>query len=71
MREKPSSRWASAVVLSSTDKCKTTDPDIFAIGECALFGGRIYGLVAPGYRMAEAVVAQLSGEEARFTRALT
>ena len=39
-------------------KCKTTDTDIFAIGECALFGGRIYGLVAPGYRMAEVVTAQ-------------
>tara|TARA_R110001592_G_scaffold363393_1_gene687318 strand:+ start:174311 stop:176836 length:2526 start_codon:yes stop_codon:yes gene_type:complete len=47
-------------------KCKTTDSDIFAIGECALFGGRIYGLVAPGYRMAEAVAAQLSGEDAKF-----
>ena len=47
-------------------KCKTTDTDIFAIGECALFGGRIYGLVAPGYRMAEAVAAQLCGEEAQF-----
>ncbi|MBK6738514.1 MAG: nitrite reductase large subunit [Haliea sp.] len=47
-------------------KCKTTDSDIFAIGECALFGGRIYGLVAPGYRMAEAVAAQLSGNDATF-----
>jgi nitrite reductase (NADH) large subunit len=47
-------------------KCKTTDSDIFAIGECALFGGRIYGLVAPGYRMAEAVAAQLSGDDATF-----
>jgi len=47
-------------------KCKTTDSDIFAIGECALFGGRIYGLVAPGYRMAEAVAAQLAGEDSTF-----
>ena len=47
-------------------KCKTTDSAIFAIGECALFGGRIYGLVAPGYRMAEVVVAQLAGDEAQF-----
>jgi nitrite reductase (NADH) large subunit len=47
-------------------KCKTTDSDIFAIGECALFGGRIYGLVAPGYRMAEAVAEQLAGREAQF-----
>jgi len=47
-------------------KCKTTDTDIFAIGECALFGGRIYGLVAPGYRMAEAAAEQLVGVEAQF-----
>jgi nitrite reductase (NADH) large subunit len=47
-------------------KCKTTDTDIFAIGECALFGGRIYGLVAPGYRMAEVVVEQLVGNDAQF-----
>ena len=47
-------------------KCKTTDSDIFAIGECALFGGRIYGLVAPGYRMAEVVADQLADVEAQF-----
>jgi nitrite reductase (NADH) large subunit len=47
-------------------KCKTTDTDIFCIGESALFGGRIYGLVAPGYRMAEVVVGQLAGEEVQF-----
>jgi len=47
-------------------KCKTTDSDIFAIGECALFGGRIFGLVAPGYRMAEVVAEQLNGEDAQF-----
>jgi nitrite reductase (NADH) large subunit len=32
--------------------CQTSDPDIYAIGECALYDGRIYGLVAPGYTMA-------------------
>jgi nitrite reductase (NADH) large subunit len=47
-------------------KCKTTDSDIFCIGESALFGGRIYGLVAPGYRMAEIVVDQLAEKEAQF-----
>ncbi len=46
--------------------CKTSDSDIFAIGECALFGGRIYGLVAPGYRMAEAAVSQLTNEVVPF-----
>jgi nitrite reductase (NADH) large subunit len=46
--------------------CKTSDSDIFAIGECALFGGRIFGLVAPGYRMAECAVSQLSDDKVPF-----
>src|SRR5690606_21707150 len=32
--------------------CHTSDPDIFAIGECAVWNGKVYGLVAPGYQMA-------------------
>ncbi|MEH0153569.1 nitrite reductase large subunit NirB [Limibacter armeniacum] len=39
---------------------KTADPNIFAIGEVALFEGMIYGLVAPGYEMAEIVAAQIA-----------
>lgn len=46
--------------------CKTSDSDIFAIGECASFGGRTFGLVAPGYRMAEAAVSQLGDEQQAF-----
>lgn len=46
--------------------CRTSDSDIYAIGECALFGGMIYGLVAPGYRMAEAAVSQLTEEKHSF-----
>ncbi|NQX89310.1 MAG: nitrite reductase large subunit [Halioglobus sp.] len=49
--------------------CRTSDSDIYAIGECALFGGRIFGLVAPGYRMAEAAVSQLAGAPVAFTGA--
>jgi nitrite reductase (NADH) large subunit len=45
------------------DELRTSDPDIWAIGECALHRSRIYGLVAPGYRMAEALAAQLAGDE--------
>ncbi len=37
------------------DYCQTSDPDIYAIGECALYQNRIYGLVAPGYKMAGVV----------------
>ncbi|MFM2311762.1 MAG: hypothetical protein RLZZ04_1038 [Cyanobacteriota bacterium] len=35
------------------ENCLTSDPDIYAIGECALYNNRIFGLVAPGYNMAE------------------
>jgi nitrite reductase (NADH) large subunit len=44
----------------------TSDPSIYAIGECALYEGMIYGLVAPGYQMAEVVAEQLCGQEAEF-----
>ncbi len=46
--------------------CRTSDKDIFAIGECALWGGRILGLVAPGYRMAEVAVSQLTDDKHTF-----
>lgn len=39
--------------------CRSSDPAIFAIGECASVEGTLYGLVAPGYRMAEVAVSQL------------
>ena len=51
------------------NQCKTADPAIYAIGECALWNGMIYGLVAPGYAMARTVVADLAGETASFTGA--
>ncbi|MFZ1787481.1 MAG: nitrite reductase large subunit NirB [Saprospiraceae bacterium] len=44
------------------EKMQTSHPDIYAIGEVANFLGFTYGLVAPGYEMAEVVVAQLYGE---------
>jgi nitrite reductase (NADH) large subunit len=43
------------------DYCQTSDPDVYAIGECALYDNRIYGLVAPGYRMAEVAADRLCG----------
>lgn len=39
--------------------CVTSDKDIYAIGECVLWNGRIFGLVAPGYNMAKAAVAHI------------
>jgi nitrite reductase (NADH) large subunit len=49
------------------DEMRTSDPSIFAIGECALHSGMIYGLVAPGYDMAEVVVSQLQQGARAFT----
>lgn len=51
------------------ERLTTSDPDIYAVGECALAGGLTYGLVAPGYRMAEALVAGLLGEDTTFNGA--
>jgi nitrite reductase (NADH) large subunit len=48
------------------DTLATSAPGVYAIGECALHRGMIYGLVAPGYEMAEALARSLAGEEARF-----
>src|SRR3569833_903595 len=48
------------------EKMQTSDESIFAIGECALYENMIYGLVAPGYEMADVVVSQLVGTEKSF-----
>src|SRR5687768_673223 len=48
------------------DRLQTSDPAIFAIGECALHRGMVYGLVAPGYEMAETVAANLTGADRHF-----
>jgi len=52
------------VVIDSS--CRTSDERIFAIGECAAFDGKTYGLVAPGYRMAEVAAATIAGESLAF-----
>jgi nitrite reductase (NADH) large subunit len=56
------------IVIDGT--CRTSDPKILAIGECAAWDGRTYGLVAPGYQMAGVAAAQLAnGGGAVFTGA--
>ncbi|MBW0148262.1 nitrite reductase large subunit NirB [Marinobacter arenosus] len=52
------------------DQCTTSDPHIHAIGECALWDQRIFGLVAPGYTMARTLASVLNGDAgAAFTGA--
>ncbi|GHE78688.1 nitrite reductase large subunit [Camelimonas fluminis] len=54
------------------DDMRTSDPDIFAVGECVEHGGVCYGLVAPLYDMAKVAAARLGGDAtARFSGALT
>ncbi len=48
------------------DGCLTNDESIFAIGEVAHIAGRTWGLVGPGYTMAEVVADRLLGGEAKF-----
>jgi nitrite reductase (NADH) large subunit len=49
------------------DYMETSDKDIYAIGEVALHKGMIYGLVAPGYEMADVVVNRITGGDKSFT----
>ena len=48
------------------DRCRTADTAIYAVGECALAGGRVHGLVAPGYQMARVVAENICGADAVF-----
>lgn len=45
------------------NRLQTNHADIYAIGEVALHDGMIYGLVAPGYQMAEVVAARITGDD--------
>ncbi|MGS0743248.1 nitrite reductase large subunit NirB [Glaciimonas sp. GG7] len=51
------------------NSCLTNDPDIYAIGECALWQGKTFGLVAPGYDMARIAAKHLLGESGEFNGA--
>ncbi|MEC8418226.1 MAG: FAD-dependent oxidoreductase, partial [Pseudomonadota bacterium] len=46
--------------IAIDNNCVTSDPDIYAIGECALWDNKIFGLVAPGYSMARTAVSHLT-----------
>lgn len=49
-----------AIVID--DGMASSDPDVFAIGECAEHRGSVYGLVAPAYEQAKALAARLAGD---------
>ncbi|MGW6281831.1 nitrite reductase large subunit NirB [Kribbella sp. NPDC055071] len=53
------------------EACRTAVPGVWAIGEVACIEGRVWGLVAPGYTMAEIVADRLLGGAATFPGADT
>ncbi|OYX83574.1 MAG: assimilatory nitrite reductase large subunit [Rhizobiales bacterium 17-65-6] len=69
---RPSSQLARAAGLAVDrgvvvdDGLATSDPDIFAIGECAEHRGTCYGIVAPAYEQARVLARRLAGENARY-----
>jgi len=56
-----------AVVVD--EACRTSDRAVYAIGECALAAGRVWGLVSPGYQMAKVAADRILGGQATFTGA--
>ena len=50
--------------------CRTSDHDVYAIGECASWNDQTFGLVAPGYDMARVAAKHIAGQaDAAFTGA--
>ncbi|MEM9444822.1 MAG: FAD-dependent oxidoreductase [Verrucomicrobiota bacterium] len=54
-----------AIIVNN--RLQTSDKNIYAIGECAMHKGRVYGFVAPGYRMADILSQNLTGKRNQFS----
>jgi nitrite reductase (NADH) large subunit len=52
------------------DDLATSDPDVYAIGECAEHRGTCYGLVEPAYEQARTLARTLAGQTARYEGSL-
>ncbi|WP_017220118.1 nitrite reductase large subunit NirB [Moritella dasanensis] len=52
--------------ITISDHCITSDSDVYAIGECASWNEQFFGLVAPGYKMAQVAVDHLLGNDNAF-----
>ncbi len=53
------------------DGMSTSDPDIYALGECMEHRGMCYGLVAPLYESARVLACRLAGEDAAYEGSVT
>jgi nitrite reductase (NADH) large subunit len=52
--------------ITVDDQMRTSDPSIFALGECVEHDKQLFGLVAPLYDQARVLAATLMGQEAAF-----
>jgi nitrite reductase (NADH) large subunit len=56
--------------IAIDNHCRTSDHDVYAIGECASWNEQTFGLVAPGYEMARVAARHVAGDaEAAFAGA--
>ena len=55
--------------IAVSDELQTSDPDIYAIGEAALHRGMVYGLIAPGWDMADVLAGRFVGRDLHFVGA--
>jgi nitrite reductase (NADH) large subunit len=49
--------------IVTDDRMRTSDPDVFALGECVQHRGRIYGLVDPIWEQANVLADVLTGKD--------
>ncbi len=57
--------------INVDDRLQTSNPDIYAIGECCEHRGQTYGLVAPGLEQAAVLADSLAGGSARYQGSTT
>ncbi len=66
----PAGHWAARGGIAIDSACRTSDHDVYAIGECASWNEQTFGLVAPGYDMARVAARHIAGDaQAAFTGA--
>ena len=59
-------RLGFGIGVKINDQLRTSDPNIFAIGECAEYNGETWGLVAPGYEQAAILADRFVGGKALY-----
>ena len=61
MKQVPAAEYNPQECIKTNIDGETNIKNLYAIGECASSHGRVYGLVAPGYEMADILAERFSG----------